>query len=371
MIKKNDYLIVGSGLYGAVCARELTDRGLKVLVIDKRHHLGGNVYNEKIEGINVHTYGAHIFHTSDEKIWKYVNKYAEFNNFINSPVAINGKNILSLPFNMWTFSQLWNEADPNKVMEIIAKQKGNISNPKNLEEQAISLVGEDVYRMLIKDYTEKQWGLPCTELPASIIKRLPVRYTFNNNYFNDKYQGIPVGGYNKIIDGLLDGVETEINADFYANKSYYESISKKIIFTGKIDEFYDYKFGKLDYRSLKFENEILPTENFQGNAVVNYTSKDVPFTRIIEHKHFEFTKSKSTVITREYSEAYNGRNEAYYPINNEKNNAIYNSYKKLANSNSNIFFGGRLGEYKYYDMHQIIGSALSRIDKYKNALNDE
>jgi UDP-galactopyranose mutase len=371
MKEKYDYLIVGSGLYGAVCARELTDKGLKVLVIDKRSHLGGNVYNEKVNGINVHKYGAHIFHTSDDKIWSYVNKYAEFNNYINSPVAINGDKIMSLPFNMWTFSQIWNEADPNKVKAIIDKQRKSISKPSNLEEQAISLVGTDVYELLIKGYTEKQWGVPCTELPASIIKRLPVRFTYNNNYFNDKYQGIPIGGYNKIIDGLLEGIETQVNVDFFETQSYFKSLSKKIIFTGKIDEFYDYKFGKLDYRSLKFEHEELQKENFQGNAVVNYTNKSIPYTRILEHKHFEFTKSKNTIITKEYSEVYNGKNEAYYPINNLKNNDLYNLYKNLSLSDQDVYFGGRLGEYKYYDMHQVIGSALSRIDKYVNNLNNE
>lgn len=370
MKKKYDFLIVGSGLYGATCARELTNKGIKVLVIDKRSHLGGNIYNEKVNGINVHKYGAHIFHTSDDKIWNYVNKYAEFNNFINSPVAINGDKIMSLPFNMWTFSQIWNESNPNKIKDIIEQQKKNISNPSNLEEQAISLVGTDVYELLIKGYTEKQWGVPCNELPASIIKRLPVRFTYNNNYFNDKYQGIPIGGYNKIIDGLLKGIETKVNVDFFEDLSYFKSISKKIIYTGKIDEYYEFRFGKLNYRSLRFENEELQIENFQGNAVVNYTNKSVPYTRILEHKHFEFTKSKNTIITKEYSEIYNGNNEAYYPINNLKNNNLYNLYRNLSLKDKDVYFGGRLGEYKYYDMHQVIGSALSRINKYVKKLNN-
>lgn len=356
-----DYLIVGSGLYGMVVARELTDLGYTVKVIDKRGHLGGNIYNEKIEGINVHKYGAHIFHTSDERVWSYVNRFCDFNNYINSPVAIFKKEIFSLPFNMWTFSALWNTADPNKVKQIISEQSKEIKNPKNLEEQAISMVGRDVYEKLIRGYTKKQWGREPRDLPKSIIKRLPVRLTFNNNYFNDKYQGIPIGGYNVLIQGLLDGIETEVNVDFFERKGEYEKEFRRIVYTGKIDEFFEYQHGPLDYRSLRFENEIKNVDNFQGNAVVNYTSDDVPWTRILEHKHFEGHESKSTVITREYSEEYNGKNEAYYPINDDNNKFLYRKYKLMAGKMKQYHFGGRLAEYKYYDMHQVIARALSQI----------
>lgn len=361
----NDYLIVGSGLYGMVAARELTDLGYSVKVIDKRQHLGGNIYNENVAGINVHKYGAHIFHTSDEIVWKYVNRFCEFNNFINAPVAIFGDEIYSLPFNMWTFSALWKVADPNKVAEIIKSQSEEVRNPKNLEEQAISMVGRDIYEKLIKGYTKKQWGRDPKELPKSIIQRLPVRLTFDNNYFNDKYQGIPIGGYNSLIDGLLEGIDTEINVDFFERKSEFEKSFKKIIYTGKIDEFFNFKLGSLDYRSLRFEHEVKEMENYQGNAVVNYTSEEVKWTRILEHKHFERIKSKVTVVTREYSEEYNGTNEAYYPVNDEVNKTLYAKYKALGAELEQYHFGGRLAEYKYYDMHQIVARALSQIEKLR------
>jgi UDP-galactopyranose mutase len=356
-----DYLIVGSGLYGMVLARELTDLGYSVKVIDKRNHLGGNIYNEKIEGINVHKYGAHIFHTSDESVWNYVNRFCEFNNYINSPVAIYNEEIFSLPFNMWTFSTLWKTADPNKVKDIIREQSKEVQNPKNLEEQAISMVGRDIYEKLIKGYTKKQWGRDPKDLPKSIIKRLPVRLTFDNNYFNDKYQGIPIGGYNTLIEGLLDGIETEVNIDFFEKREEFERDYRRIVYTGKIDEFFDCSLGSLDYRSLRFENEIKDLENFQGNAVVNYTSEEVEWTRILEHKHFEGHKSDTTVITREFSEEYDGTNEAYYPINNEENKLLYSKYKSLTYNLGQYHFGGRLAEYKYYDMHQVIARALSQI----------
>ena len=360
-----DYLIVGAGLFGSVFAHEATKKGKKCLVIDKRNHVGGNVYCENIDGINVHKYGAHIFHTNDKSIWDYVNQFAEFNNYVNSPVSISKGKLYNLPFNMNTFYQLWGTKTPDEAKNIIEKQieEFGVKNPKNLEEQALSLIGKDVYETLIKEYTEKQWGTKATELPPFIIKRLPVRYTFDNNYFNDKYQGIPIGGYNKIIDGLLEGIDIKTNIDFFKNKEALLSLSKKIIYTGKIDEFYDYKYGNLEYRSLRFENTTLNTANYQGNAVVNYNDADVPYTRIIEHKHFEFGKQKNTVITKEYSEKWTLEKEAYYPINNDDNQKKYEQYKKLSLLESNIIFGGRLAEYKYYDMHQIIASALQKAEK--------
>lgn len=362
---KYDYLIVGSGLFGAVFAHEAKKKGKKCLVIDKRNHAGGNVYCEKIEDINVHKYGAHIFHTNDKSIWDYVNQFVEFNRYTNSPVAFYQDEVYNLPFNMNTFHQLWGvktPAEANAKIEEQVKSSG-ITNPQNLEEQAISLVGTDIYEKLIKGYTEKQWGRKATELPAFIIKRLPVRFTYDNNYFNDKYQGIPIGGYNKLVDGLLEGIEVILNIDFFENRDYYKQLADKIVFTGKIDEYYSNQFGTLEYRSLKFDTQIKDLENFQGNAVVNYTEREVPYTRIIEHKHFEFGTQKKTVITYEYPDEWSQGKESYYPVNDEKNNIIYNKYRDLAKNDSKVIFGGRLAEYKYYDMHQIVASALTKTAK--------
>ena len=358
-----DYLIVGSGLFGAVFAHEATKKGKKCLVIDKRNHAGGNVFCEKIEDINVHKYGAHIFHTNDKAIWDYVNQFVEFNRYTNSPVAFYKDEVYNLPFNMNTFHQLWGVKTPEEAKAKIEEQvkASGITNPQNLEEQAISLVGIDIYEKLIKGYTEKQWGRKATELPAFIIKRLPVRFTYDNNYFNDKYQGIPLGGYNKLIDGLLEGIEVRLNIDFFENRDYYTQLADKIVFTGKIDEYYNNQFGTLEYRSLKFDTQIKDIDNFQGNAVVNYTENQVPYTRIIEHKHFEFGIQKKTVITYEYPDEWSLGKESYYPVNDDKNNAVYKKYKDLSEKDSNVIFGGRLAEYKYYDMHQIIASALSKI----------
>ena len=355
-MKKYDYLIVGSGLFGSVFAHEATKRGKKCFVIDKRNHLGGNIFCENIEGINVHKYGAHIFHTNDKSLWDYVNQFAEFNNYINSPISFSNGKLYNLPFNMNTFYQLWNLSNPEDVKRKIEEQikEYGFKNPKNLEEQALSLVGKDIYETLIKEYTEKQWGRKASELPAFIIKRLPVRFTFDNNYFNDKYQGIPIGGYNKIIEGLLKNIDVQVDTDFFENRNYFESIADKIIFTGKIDAFFDYRFGKLEYRSLKFETETINSENFQGNAVVNYNDAKIPYTRIIEHKHFEFGKQPKTVVTKEYPQNWSEEKEPYYPINDDKNNEIFQKYKKLSENIPNVIFGGRLAEYKYYDMHQII-----------------
>lgn len=361
-----DYLIVGSGLFGAVFAHEAKKRGKKCLVIDKRNHKGGNVYCEKIEDINVHKYGAHIFHTNDKAIWDYVNQFVEFNRYTNSPVAFYKDEVYNLPFNMNTFHQLWGVKTPDEASARIEEQvkSSGITNPQNLEEQAISLVGTDIYKKLIKGYTEKQWGRKATELPAFIIKRLPVRFTYDNNYFNDKYQGIPIGGYNKLIDGLLEGIEVKLNVDFFENREYYTQLADKIVFTGKIDEYYNNQFGTLEYRSLKFDTQIKDLENFQGNAVVNYTEREIPYTRIIEHKHFEFGTQKKTVITYEYPDEWSQGKESYYPVNDEKNNAIYKKYKELSAKDTNVIFGGRLAEYKYYDMHQIIASALYKFNSY-------
>lgn len=364
-MNKLDYLIVGSGLYGSVFAHEATKRGLKCLVIDKRDHIGGNIYCENIEGINVHKYGPHIFHTNDAEIWKYVNQFVEFNNFIYSPIAVFKNEVYNLPFNMNTFNKLWGIITPIEAQNIIDRQirDSNIINPSNLEEQAISLVGLDIYEKLIKGYTEKQWGKRAVDLPSFIIKRLPVRFTYDNNYFNDKYQGIPIGGYNKLIEGLLSSIEVKTNIDYFEDRSYWDSIAHKVVYTGPIDQFYKYQFGKLEYRTLKFENEFLEISNFQGNAGVNYTEKDIPYTRIVEHKHFEFGKQSNTIITREYSSLWKPGSEPFYPVNDSRNNAIYKKYKELSHFESKIIFGGRLAEYKYYDMHQIIASALN---KFKN-----
>lgn len=360
-----DYLIVGAGLFGAVFAHEANKAGKKCLVIDKRDHIAGNVYCEKIEGINVHKYGAHIFHTSNKEVWNYINQFAEFNNYINSPVAIYKDELYNLPFNMNTFSKMWGIKTPAEAKEIIEKQKAEyqIENPQNLEEQALSLAGKDVYEKLIKGYTQKQWGRPCTELPAFIIKRLPFRFTFDNNYFNDRYQGIPVGGYTKIIEKLLDGIDVLLNTDYYEYIKTTHDIAHKTVFTGMIDEFFEYKLGTLEYRTVRFETETLECENHQGNAVVNYTDYQVPYTRIIEHKHFEFGKQEKTVISREYSTEWTPGMEPYYPVNDEKNTNLYMRYKELAEKEENVIFGGRLGQYKYYDMDKVIEAALELVNK--------
>ena len=357
-----DYLIVGAGLFGAVFAHEAALKGKKVKVIEKRNHIAGNIYTREEEGIQVHQYGAHIFHTSDKEIWDYVNQFAEFNRYTNSPVANYKGEIYNLPFNMNTFNKLWGVVRPAEAQAKIDEQRAvlNGKTPENLEEQAISLVGTDIYEKLIKDYTEKQWGKPTTELPAFIIRRLPVRLTYDNNYFNDTYQGIPIGGYTQIVEKMLDheNIDVEINVDFFANKEQYMKYFPKIVFTGMIDEFFDYKLGELEYRSLRFENETLDMENYQGNAVVNYTDADTPYTRIIEHKHFEFGSQAKTIITKEHSKTWEKGDEPYYPVNNDRNNHLYKSYKKLADEQGNVIFGGRLGHYRYYDMHQVIGAAL-------------
>jgi UDP-galactopyranose mutase len=361
-MSRYDYLIVGSGLFGAVFAHEAKKKGKKCLIIDKRNHQGGNVYCEQIEEINVHKYGAHIFHTNDKEIWEYVNQFVEFNRYTNSPVAFYKDEVYNLPFNMNTFQQLWGVKTPKEAKNKIEEQvkASGIKDPKNLEEQAISLVGFDIYEKLIKGYTEKQWGRKATELPAFIIKRLPVRFTYDNNYFNDKYQGIPIGGYNKLIEGLLDGIEVRLEVDFFAQREELTKLADKIVFTGKIDEYYNNQFGSLEYRSLKFDTKTLDQSNFQGNAVINYTESEIPYTRIIEHKHFEFGTQKKTVVTYEYPDEWSLGKESYYPVNDDKNNAIYNQYKSLSEKDTNVIFGGRLAEYKYYDMHQIIGSALKK-----------
>ena len=357
-----DYLVVGAGLFGAVFAHEAALKGKKVKVIEKRNHIAGNIYTREEEGIQVHQYGAHIFHTSDKEIWDYVNQFAEFNRYTNSPVANYKGEIYNLPFNMNTFNKLWGVVTPAEAQAKIDEQRAvlNGKTPENLEEQAISLVGTDIYEKLIKDYTEKQWGKPTTELPAFIIRRLPVRLTYDNNYFNDIYQGIPIGGYTQIVEKMLDheNIDVETNVDFFVNKEQYLKDFPKIVFTGMIDEFFDYKLGELEYRSLRFENETLDMENYQGNAVVNYTDADTPYTRIIEHKHFEFGNQAKTIITKEHSKTWEKGDEPYYPVNNDRNNHLYKSYKKLADEQGNVIFGGRLGHYRYYDMHQVIGAAL-------------
>ena len=364
-MSKFDYLIVGAGLFGSVFAYEATQRGKKCLVIDKRNHIAGNIYTENIEGINVHKYGAHIFHTSDKAIWEYVNRFADFNNFINSPIASYKDELYNLPFNMNTFSKMWGIKTPAEAKAIIAGQIAdlNIGEPKNLEEQALKLVGTDVYEKLIKGYTQKQWGRPCTELPAFIIKRLPLRFTYDNNYFNDRYQGIAIGGYTQIIEKMLAGSDVKTDTDYFEFIKENPDIAEKTVFTGQIDEFFGYRYGALGYRSVRFENEILDTDNYQGNAVVNYTDREVPYTRIIEHKHFEFGKQEKTVISREYSAEWQPGIEPYYPINDEANNALYEKYKTLAATRPDVIFGGRLGQYKYYDMDQVIAAALSAVDE--------
>ncbi|WP_300907912.1 UDP-galactopyranose mutase [Muribaculum intestinale] len=371
---KYDYLIVGAGLFGATFAHLARKRGKRCLVIDKRPHAGGNIYCEEIEGINVHKYGAHIFHTSDREVWDFVNSIVPFNRYTNSPVAQapDGR-LYNLPFNMNTFYQMWGVKTPAEAQKKLGEQRRDavaamevegVTEPRNLEEQALTLIGRDIYEQLIKGYTEKQWGRPCTELPAFIIRRLPVRMTFDNNYFNDSYQGIPIGGYNRLIDGLLDGVEVKLDTDFFADRAHWESMADRIVFTGKIDEFYDYRFGKLQYRTVRFETETLDEANRQGNAVVNYTSADVPYTRIIEHKHFEtfgaaVYDNPKTVISREYSTEWRDGMEPFYPVNDARNQAVYEQYRALASKETGVIFGGRLAEYKYYDMAPVIAQVLN------------
>ena len=373
---KYDYLIVGAGLFGAIFAHEAKKAGKKVLVIDRRDHIGGNIYTKEVEGIQVHQYGAHIFHTSDKEVWDYIQQFAEFNRYTNSPVARYKDELYNLPFNMNTFSKMWGVRTPAEAKEIIQRQikEAGITKPKNLEEQAISLVGKDIYEKLVKGYTEKQWGRRATELPSFIIRRLPVRYVYDNNYFNDKYQGIPVGGYTKIIERMLEGTEVRLMTDFFADREILAKEAENIVFTGMIDAYYDYCFGELEYRSLRFETEVLDMENYQGNAVVNYTEYEVPYTRIIEHKHFEYGcqggyggdgsgVSDKTVITREYPAAWSRGEEPYYPMNDEKNNALYARYRELAGQEEHVIFGGRLGMYRYYDMHQVVKEALKCVRK--------
>ena len=368
---KYDYLVVGSGLYGAVFAREAADRGKKVLVIDKRPNVAGNIYTEKVEGIHVHKYGAHIFHTNDTKVWKYITRFAEFNRFTNSPVANYRGELYSLPFNMYTFNKMWGVVTPAEAAAKIEEQKKEacITEPKNLEEQAISLVGRDIFEKLIKGYTEKQWGRDCKDLPAFIIKRLPVRLTFDNNYFNALYQGIPIGGYTKLVEHLLEGMEVRLNTDYLEQKEELDRLAETVVYTGPIDAYFGYSLGALEYRSVRFETEVLDIPNFQGNAAVNYTDRETPWTRIIEHKWFEFGKDEQgqelpkTVISREYSSEWKPGDEPYYPVNDEKNGALYAEYKKLADAEQNVIFGGRLAEYRYYDMDKVIESALSCVKK--------
>lgn len=370
---KYDYLIVGSGLYGAVFAHEAKKAGKSVLVIDKRPNIAGNVYTENIEGINVHKYGAHIFHTNNKRVWDYITQFAEFNRFTNSPVANYKGELYSLPFNMYTFNKMWGVVTPEEASEKIAEQRKEIAGePKNLEEQAISLVGRDIYEKLIKGYTEKQWGRDCKELPAFIIKRLPVRLTFDNNYFNALYQGIPIGGYTGMIENMLEGIEVRLGVDYFLNKQELDKLADKIVYTGAIDAYFDFRLGTLEYRSVKFENELLDIPNFQGNAAVNYTDRETPWTRIIEHKWFEFGKDSNgndipkTVISREYSSEWKPGDEPYYPVNDDKNSKLYQQYKTLAENEKNVIFGGRLGEYKYYDMDAVIASALDKANKELN-----
>ncbi len=371
---KYDYLIVGAGLYGAIFAHEAKKAGKSVLVIDKRPNIAGNVYTEEVEGIQVHKYGAHIFHTNSKKVWDYVNQFAEFNRFTNSPVANYNGELYSLPFNMYTFNKMWGVVTPEEAAAKIEEQKkeANITEPKNLEEQAISLVGTDIYEKLIKGYTEKQWGRSCKELPAFIIKRLPVRFTFDNNYFNALYQGIPVGGYTKMVAHMLEGVEVRLDTDYLADRETFDEMADKVVYTGAIDAYFDYKLGTLEYRSVRFETELLDMPNFQGNAAVNYTDAKTPWTRIIEHKWFEFGKDaegndlEKTVISREYSSEWKPGDEPYYPVNDEKNSALYAQYRELAEKENRVIFGGRLGEYKYYDMDQVIAAALDAVEKELN-----
>lgn len=365
---KYDYLIVGAGLFGAVFAHEAAKKGKKCLVVDRRNHIGGNIYTEEMEGIQVHRYGAHIFHTSNKEVWEYVNRFAEFNHYINSPIAVYKDELYNLPFNMNTFSKMWNIKTPAEAKEIIDRQIADlgITEPANLEEQALSLVGRDVYEKLIKGYTEKQWGRKCTELPAFIIRRLPLRFTYDNNYFNDRYQGIPIGGYTAIIKKLLEQADVKLGTDYLKERETYKDMADRIVFTGMIDEYFDYILGALEYRSVRFETEVLDCPNYQGNAVVNYTEREVPYTRIIEHKHFEFGTSDKTVISREYSSEWKVGDEPYYPVNDERNSSLYEKYKELAEKEKRVVFGGRLGAYKYYDMDKVILAALELAEKELN-----
>lgn len=364
---KYDYLIVGSGLFGAVCAYELHNRGKSVLVLEKRSHVGGNIFTKQIEGINVHMYGAHIFHTHDRAIWDYINRFADFNNYVNQPIARYKDECYNLPFNMNTFTKLWRDVfTPAEARAKIEAERAEsfTENPQNLEEQAINLVGKTIYEKLVKGYTEKQWGRKCTELPAFIIKRLPVRFTFDNNYFNDRFQGIPIGGYTQIVEKMLDGADVLLDADFFDKKGKYLDRAEKIIYTGAIDRYFDYVYGPLEYRSVRFETEVLDMPDYQGNAVVNYTEFDVPYTRVIEHKHFEFdSTSPKTVVSREYSSAWKLGDEPYYPVNDSKNGELFQRYKALADKEPNVIFGGRLGQYKYFDMDDVIASALDTVEK--------
>ncbi len=366
-----DYLVVGAGLFGAAFARQATDAGKTVLVIEQRDHIGGNVHTEEVEGITVHKYGAHIFHTNDKKIWNYVNRFAEFNRFINSPVAKFHDELYSLPFNMYTFYQMWGVTTPQQAQERIEAQRiaAGITEPRNLEEKAISLVGTDIYEKLVKGYTEKQWGRPCTELPAFIIQRLPVRLTFDNNYFNARYQGIPIGGYTKMVEHMLSGIEVRLNENYLKNKASWDALADKVIYTGSIDSYFDYCLGTLSYRSVRFETEVLDIPNYQGNAVVNYTDRETPYTRIIEHKHFDFGTQPKTVISKEYSSEWTPGAEPYYPVNDEKNTALYRRYQALAAQEKKTIFGGRLGEYRYYDMDAVLRSALDLAEKEQKGEN--
>ena len=364
-MKRYDYLIVGAGLYGAVFARELTRRGKSCLVIDRRNHVAGNIYTEKKAGINVHKYGAHIFHTSDREVWEYVNQFAEFNNYVNSPLAVYRDELYNLPFNMNTFSKMWGIRTPKEARQMIERQVAElgITEPQNLEEQALSLVGTDVYTKLIKGYTEKQWGRDCRELPAFIIRRLPCRFTYDNNYFNDRWQGIPIGGYTQMVEKMLEGADVLLQTDYFDLIREQPEIARTVVYTGCIDEFFGYRLGALKYRSVRFETEELPEENYQGNAVVNYTEREVPYTRVIEHKHFEFGKQPTTVISREYSAEWKPGLEPYYPVNDAENSALYAQYQQLAAQQENVIFGGRLGQYRYYDMDKVIRAAMDELEK--------
>lgn len=364
-MKRYDYLIVGAGLYGAVFARELTRRGKSCLVIDRRNHVAGNIYTEKMAGINVHKYGAHIFHTSDREVWEYVNQFAEFNNYVNSPLAVYRDELYNLPFNMNTFSKMWGIRTPKEARQMIERQVAElgITEPQNLEEQALSLVGTDVYTKLIKGYTEKQWGRDCRELPAFIIRRLPCRFTYDNNYFNDRWQGIPIGGYTQMVEKMLEGADVLLQTDYFDLIREQSEIAHTVVYTGCIDEFFGYRLGALKYRSVRFETEELPEENYQGNAVVNYTDREVPYTRVIEHKHFEFGKQPTTVISREYSAEWKPGLEPYYPVNDAENSALYAQYQQLAAQQENVIFGGRLGQYRYYDMDKVIRAAMDELEK--------
>lgn len=372
MNNKYDFLIVGAGLYGAVFAQVAKEHGRTCLIIDKRSHIAGNIYTEKIEDIEVHKYGAHIFHTNNKEVWQYVNRFAEFNRYTNSPVANYHGEIYNLPFNMNTFNKMWGVVTPDEAKKKIEEQcrERYVDNPKNLEEQAVNLVGWDIYEKLIRSYTEKQWGRPCSELPAFIIRRLPVRFTYDNNYFNAFYQGIPIGGYTAMVEKMIKGIEVKLNADYLAHKDKWDSLADKVVYTGPIDAYFSYKFGVLEYRSVRFETEVLNMENFQGNAVVNYTDSETPYTRIIEHKHFEFGTQPKTVISREYSAEWKLGDEPYYPVNDEKNNVLYEKYRTLADTESNVIFGGRLGEYKYYNMDKVVETALQKAKEAKGTGNN-